>query len=259
MPKSRNVIITGASQGIGKALAYEFARRGDNLLMLARDTDALKEICQNIYNSGGLAYYQKCDVTSAEDMKNAIEYAIKIFGTIDLALLNSGVSLGGWFDESIAEIARKTFEVNYFGVLNGLDAIIPLMKRQGYGTIAGVSSLSDFRGLPGSAAYTSSKVAVTYLLEAARIELKKYGIKIVTIKPGFVKTPMTARHKYKMPFLWEAEKAAKYIADKLERNKTRISFPLPIKIITYLVKILPGCIFDKIGFFIMKETEKNKQ
>jgi short-subunit dehydrogenase len=125
-----------------------------------------------------------------------------------------------------------------------MEILIPIMKRQGFGTIAGVSSLADARGFPGHAAYSASKSSATFILEAARSELAKFGINVITVKPGFVKSDMTADNKFFMPLLMETDDAAKIIVNGILSGKKRIGFPMPMVFLTYLVKILPSSVFE---------------
>jgi len=140
----------------------------------------------------------------------------------------------------------------------GLEALIPVMKNQGYGTIAGVTSLADLRGIPGNAAYCASKSGSSFLLEAARIELEKFGIKINTIKPGFVISELTKDNTFHMPFLMETNAAAKIIVNGILSGKKRIYFPLPMVFLSYLGKITPALIFDYLFKLWKKPINEQK-
>jgi short-subunit dehydrogenase len=118
------------------------------------------------------------------------------------------------------------------------------MKKQGHGTIAGVTTLADIRGYSGSSNYNASKAAASILLEAARVELKKYNIKVITIRPGFVKTAMTDKNEFKMPMLMQTDKAARLIRKGIEKGKSVVQFPLPVAAATKIIKIMPNWIFD---------------
>ncbi len=242
--KNLNVIITGASRGIGKALAIEYARKRAAILLLARNKGKLNEILKLVIEAGGSGYVMKCDVTKPEDMQRATDFIVWEMGSIDVAVLNAGIGGSGFIDGIKLEDFKKIYETNLFGVIHGLAAIVPVMKKQGYGTIAGISSLAEARGLPGNAAYNSSKAAVSHLLESARLELKRYGIKIITVKPGFISTDMTVRHKFHMPFLMDADNAAKIIIRGIEKGKRIIAFPLPMAFASYLGKIIPSSMFE---------------
>ena len=245
----RKVIITGASRGIGKALALEMASRGSHVFLIARDEQALKSLCEEIRSKRCKADYFAADVTDYNSCEQSIKAALQKIGGIDLALLNAGVSGSEKIEEMDAKEFKRIYDVNLFGMTNYLEFIVPLMKAQGCGTIAGVGSLADTRGFPGSAAYCSSKIAVNHLLESARIELAKFNVRVVTIKPGFVETDMTAKNKFKMPFIINSKKAAKIIADSLDTNRKIIAFPWQICWATAIAKIVPNFIFE---FFLRK-------
>ncbi|ROL62193.1 SDR family NAD(P)-dependent oxidoreductase [Bacteroidetes/Chlorobi group bacterium ChocPot_Mid] len=244
MMMTKNIIITGASRGIGREMALELGKQGHNLLLLARDEDKLKSVCDELKDSNISVHYLKCDVTEKSEVNDAIEYAKRLMGTIDIAILNSGVAGSGYFKDFQSDKLRNIFDVNVFGIAYFMEGLIPIMKEQGYGTIAGVSSLADLRGIPGNAAYCASKSSVTFLLDAARVELAEYGISVITIKPGFVKSDMTANNAFFMPFLMESEEAAKIIVNGIMSGKKRIAFPLPMVFLSWLGKIVPSTLFE---------------
>lgn len=239
----KKAFITGASSGIGKAVAEELAKRGYELVLAARRTDSLSEICVEINSRGGKASFVECDVTSPDSMRNAVSFAVQNLGAINLAFLNSGVSGTKAFIELDVESARSVFEVNVFGLLNGFEALIPLMKGTG-ATIAAVTSLADARGFPYSSTYSASKAAASHFVEGARMELKNAGINVVTIKPGFVRSEMTDKNNFYMPFIMPADRAANIIIDGLEKGKKRIAFPWQMAIMSYCVKAMPSFIFE---------------
>jgi NAD(P)-dependent dehydrogenase (short-subunit alcohol dehydrogenase family) len=138
----------------------------------------------------------------------------------------------------------KSFEVNTFGIAYALEVLIPIMKKQGYGTIAGVTSLADIRGYGGSSSYSASKAAGSILLESARVELKKYNIRVITVRPGFVKTAMTDKNEFKMPLLMQPPKASRIIRKKIENGRSVVQFPWPIVLSTRIIKNIPNWIYD---------------
>lgn len=240
----KNVFITGASRGIGEALAYEYAEHGYNLVICSRSITELEKISNNINSKGGKCFAFPCDVSKLTDVKRAIEFAKETLGTIDVAILNSGVGFPQWMTSFSSGDFRKVMEVNVFGIAHCLEFLIPIMLQQGYGTIAGVSSMADVRGYTGSSSYVASKAAASILLESARVELQSYNIKVITIRPGFVKTAMTDKNEFHMPLLMQPPKAAKIIRKGIERGKKVIHFPWPIVMSTRLIKIIPNWLFD---------------
>lgn len=242
--KHKNVIIIGASQGIGKALAIEYASCRSKLVLLSKNEVGVGKVSDEINSHGGTSLYKRCDVTSKEELRNGIEFALTELNSIDLVIINSGVGGPNWMDSFSSEQFIKTFEVNTFGIAHALEILIPIMLKQGYGTIAGVTSLADVRGYGGSSSYSASKAAGSILLESARVELKKHNIRVITIRPGFVKTAMTDKNEFRMPLLMQPPKAAKIIRRKIKKGKSIVQFPWPIVMATRLIKILPNWIYD---------------
>jgi len=239
-----NVVIFGASQGIGEALAYEYANGGSRLVLLSRNESSINEISKKICSESGFCRALKCDITKKAEVKAGIDFALKELETIDLVIINSGLGGPNWMDDFKSDEFIKLFEVNTFGIAHVLEIIIPFMKKQSYGTIAGVTSLADVRGYAGSSSYSASKAAASILLEAARVELKKDNIRVVTVRPGFVKTAMTDKNEFKMPFLKQPDEAARIIRKGIEKKKSIVQFPFPIVNGTRIVKNLPNWLFD---------------
>jgi short-subunit dehydrogenase len=243
---NKNIVIFGASQGIGKALAIEFGKCGYKLVLLSKNIEQLIKLSNELRSNNINCFYKKCDITIIEEVKEGINFAISSLGKIDIVLINSGVGGPNWVNEFSSNELKSKYEVNVFGIANVLEIIIPIFKKQGYGIIAGVTSLADVRGFAGSSSYSSSKAAASKLLEAARIELKKNNINVIIIRPGFVKTAMTAKNEFKMPFIMEPQKAAIKIRKGIEKGKKVIQFPLPISFSTKILKIMPNWLFDYI-------------
>jgi short-subunit dehydrogenase len=244
--QTKNVVITGASQGIGKALGLEFANAGYDLCLLSRNADAIKELCDTINSKGGKCSYKKCDVSEYEDVKSGMEFAYSSLGSIDIAILNAGVGHPEWMKTFSSEGYKEIMKTNAFGIAHSLEFLIPIMINQGYGKIAGITSMADVRGYTGSSAYTSSKAAASVLLESARLELKEFNIRVITVRPGWVRTAMTDKNEFKMPFIMETKKAARKIRKGIEKGKSVVQFPWPIVWATRLVKNLPNWIFDPL-------------
>jgi short-subunit dehydrogenase len=253
MPKEQNLIIFGASQGIGEALAYEYALHGANLVLLSRNVEAIKRIAEEIDSKGGKAFYKKCDVSLFEDVRGGIEYSLNKLGTIDIAIINAGVSIKQWVKDFKSEEFKQVVQINTFGIAHALECLIPVMKNQGYGKIAGVTSLADVRGYPGSSSYSASKAAASRLLESARVELKKFDIKVITIKPGFVKTAMTEKNEFYMPFMIQPGKAAKIIRKGIAKGKSIVQFPFGTIVLTKIAKYAPNWIYDPALRVLRKE------
>ncbi|MEJ5245444.1 MAG: SDR family NAD(P)-dependent oxidoreductase [Bacteroidota bacterium] len=241
----KNILISGASRGIGWALVQKYLQNGNRVFAVSRNISnfiALKEQFPNTFD------FASCDVSDKSDVDNAIQNAGNFLNKIELAILNAGISSSENFENFSSEKYKYIFNTNLFGVLHFFEYLIPSMKNNNGGTIAVTSSLADVRGFAGSAAYSSSKAALTRTLEAARAELHRFNIKIVTIRPGFVRTDMTAKNRFPMPFMIDAGQAAEIIINALDAGKARINFPLPTYLITNLLQMMPDALFD----FVMK-------
>ncbi len=243
----KRIIVTGASRGIGRELALKYVRLGNHVVMIARNEDQLIMNTKVVSNSSGKADYIACNIADKDQLHSAIKNAIIMMGGIDIAILNAGISEKNPLADFDANKLRNVFEVNFFSVVNAFDVLIPIMKSQG-GIIAGVGSLADARGLPGSVGYSASKIALSHFLETARIELRKHNIRVITIKPGFVRTDMTAKNKYPMPFIMDAGKAADIIIKRINSDNNRIYFPVIPSFLNYLSKVIPSKLMEWILF-----------
>ncbi|NOT59927.1 MAG: SDR family NAD(P)-dependent oxidoreductase, partial [Acidobacteria bacterium] len=240
------VLITGASSGIGRALALHYARQHCRVVVTARRAALLSELADAIRAASGEAMPLVCDVSDAAQMKAAIAQAHAAWGRIDLAILNAGVSepTDSLHFEAASFVSMT--QTNLFGVAYGLESLIPLMREQtSGGQIAVVSSIAGDRGLPGSAGYSATKNAVTALCDGLRAHLREHGIRLVTIAPGYVHTAMTAGFK-SMPFVMSAEAAADLIARRLARGDRVIRFPFWPSLFMRVVRLMPTAVFDAL-------------
>lgn len=244
----KTYLITGASTGIGKALAEKLAAYKDvTIILLARREELLKELAENIRNENNTIYYYACDVADRENVKEVFENAYKDTGFIDIAILNAGVGGKMYMNDFSAERASNIIRVNIEGIMNCTEALMPSMLEKKEGVIVGVSSLADKRGFGGSGVYCASKAGASVLLESFRVDLNKYNIRVVTVKPGFVETPMTEKNEFSMPMLMSAEKAAGIILRGIRKEKKIISFPLPITLGSKALRLIPNFLFDKMA------------
>ena len=243
----KTVFITGASRGIGKALAEKYAEENYELFLTARNEDLLSDLSGKLEKEYKVkAHYKVCDVAVKEEVDSAISEAFQKMGKIDIAILNAGIGIGNTFDDFKAETTIKMFEVNLFGVLYAMENLLPKMKNAGEGTIATVSSLADARGIPQSSGYNSSKRALTMISEAARMSMKKDNIHIATVRPGFIATDMTKQNDFKMPFLMDAKKAANIIFKGINKKKSYIDFPWQLSAVSWLFTRLPNGLYEMI-------------
>ncbi len=240
------VWLTGASSGIGEALAYELARRGARVAITARRKEILDAMVATISASGGNAYSYPGDVLNLEEMKRIVASIEENIGPIDIAIPNAGTHLFTKPEQFDSAEYLSIMQLNFGGVLHCLEAVIPRMVLRGKGYLAPVASLAGYRGLPRAAAYGASKSALIHFLESIRFHLQPKGITISIVNPGFVKTPLTDKNDFYMPFLISPEKAAKIICNGIERGKRTIAFPVPFSWIVGLGKFLPAPVYEKI-------------
>lgn len=243
----KTVLITGASSGIGYSLTKLFAAEKCNLALLSRRKEILDGVASELKNTGSNFLTLKCDVTNRLEVLNATENIIREFGDIDIAILNSGIGGREKVNNFNSSIAEDIFGVNVLGMIYCIEALLPGFIEKESGLIVGVSSLADGRGFPANGLYCASKAAATKLLESFRVELKEYNVKVLTVKPGFVKTPMTAKNKFKMPFLMDADKAARIILNGIKREKRIIQFPVPTVLGAKLLRVMPDFLFEFIA------------
>lgn len=254
--KNKTVLLTGASSGIGYSLAKLLPKENCSIALISRRIEILDKLVNEIGSDNVRISAYKCDVGEIEEVKTTFGEIKKDFGKIDIAILNAGTSSRKDINTYSASVANEIFKVNTLGIVNCVEQLLPDYINHKEGMIVGVSSLAESRGFPKSGFYSASKAAATLLLESLRIELKPYNIKVVIVKPGFVRTPMTDKNEFHMPFMIEVDKAAKIILNGIKKEKKIVQFPLPIVISSKLVKFMPDWLFD---FLMSKElpTRKN--
>lgn len=240
----KHILITGASSGIGAALAKSYADTEITLYLAGRNQVRLEKISTECEKLGAKTQIKVIDVTNQQGMRNWITSLSRL----DLCIANAGIAIGDISptDDGYEDVARKIFDVNLMGVMNTIHPAIDIMKIQSNGQIAIVSSLAGYRGLPTAPAYSASKTAVKAYGEALGPSLRSNNIHMSVICPGFVKSGITDRNRFPMPFLMNAEKAAIIIKGKLESYPPLISFPFTMRLISWIFKALPTSISLKI-------------
>ena len=244
MTRAPVVFLTGASSGLGEALASHYAKEGATLGLCARRQAELDRVASALAPATVATY--ALDVRDADATIAAGRDFIARHGVPDIVIANAGVSRGTLAEhaEDLA-VFRDVLETNVLGIVHTFHPFLAPMREAGRGALVGVASLAGFRGLPGSAAYSASKAAAIALLESLRVELRGSGVAVVTIAPGYVATPMTERNPYRMPFLMAPDRAAASIARAIARRKRFHVLPWPMAIVGRLFRVLPRPIYDR--------------
>ena len=248
MPRPHNIIITGASNGIGAALALAYAQPGCHISLIGRNAERLAAISQQCREQGAKTTIGQLDITDTDTLYNWLQ-AFDAKHPVDLLIANAGISsqIGKQGEAESIDNIHQLIDINLYGVIHSIDAILPAMRKRGTGQIALVSSLGAYRGMPITPAYCASKAAVKSYGEALRGWLAPEGIKINVICPGFVASDMSNGFDAPKPFMIPANKAARIIQRGLAKNKAIISFPFPLNLGMWIVSILP---FPLASFFL---------
>ena len=254
MINKKTIWITGGSTGIGKALAIKFASKGWNVAISARRENLLNEISNNEQNIHGFPL----DVTDKQKCKEVFEEIKNKFENIDICFFSTGT----WDPKKEKDIdidqIENVFKVNFFGTLNSIKAVEEYFKNKKSGTICIVSSIAGYRGLPNSTGYGPSKSALNNLAESLYFDFKRSNVRICLVSPGFIKTPMTDKNDFKMPFLKTTEYAAEKIYDGLiNKNSFEIHFPKALTITLKILSFLPSKIYFGLVGKMTKHQKKN--
>ncbi len=241
----RRIFITGASAGIGAALARHYAKSDSEIGLFARRRDLLEQLASGL--PGRTALYAS-DITDTAALAAAAKDFNARFGTPDLVIANAGISVGTHGDDvEDLEKLRRVLEVNVAGLAATLAAFAPAMRAAGTGTLCGIASVAGFRGLPGAGAYSASKSAAISWLESLRAELSGSGVAVVTICPGYIDTQMTRVNRYRMPFLISADDAAKRFSRAIAAKRRLAVIPWQMAIVSMLLRALPGWLYDRLA------------
>ncbi|CAJ0801806.1 putative oxidoreductase [Ralstonia condita] len=248
---SQIVFITGASSGIGRALARQYAAQGATLALVARRVDVLDDFVRTLPAAiQGRCHCFAADVRSAQSMREAAQACIARAGVPDVVIANAGISVGTDLREP-GDLAAfsAVMDTNWMGTLNTFQPFVaPMLARskpgRPGGTLVGIASVAGVRGLPGAAAYSASKSAVIKLMESLRVELGPRGLRVVTIAPGYIRTPMTEHNPYPMPFLMPVDRFAQKAAHAIERGVRFTVLPWQMGIVAKLLHVLPRWLYD---------------
>lgn len=258
--KNKTVIITGASSGIGRALAYEFAAQGANVVLGARQANELAAVCADIISKGGHAVFSPCDVTRREDCKALVDKAVESFGGVDVLICNAGISMRALFDEVELDVLHRLMDVNFWGTVNCTKYALPYIQASS-GSIVGVSSVAGIHGLPARTGYSASKYAMTGFLDTIRVENIKKGVHVMVACPGFTASNVrfaaltadgsqqgaTPRNEGKM---MSAEEVAQRIRKGVARRRRLLLMEYEGRLTHLLKKFAPGLV-DRLFYMVM--------
>jgi NAD(P)-dependent dehydrogenase (short-subunit alcohol dehydrogenase family) len=232
----RLVWITGASSGLGRALALNLARKGDRVIASARGVDALRRLAEE---SQGRVTPAPLDVTDAAACRDVIAGIETRHGPIDIAALNAGTHIPLSAHDYSASVVQQLLTINVMGAANCLEPLLATMRARRRGRIAVVASVAGYGGLPTASAYGASKAALINMCEALKPDCDQLGITLQLVNPGFVDTPLTAKNQFKMPFLMNVDRAAERFARGLDSTRFEITFPRRFAILLKLLNKLP--------------------
>ena len=239
-----HVVITGASSGIGLALARHYLEAGAVVAAFARRAELLEQLSAQY---PGRVHTSALDVRDAGALQQAAHAAIGRFGPPDVVIANAGVSHGTLTDDAAdEEVFRDIMDINVLGMVKTFQPFLAGMREARTGTLVGIASVAGLRGLPGSGAYSASKAAAIVYLEALRVELRSSCVRVVTICPGYIRTPMTASNRFHMPFLIEADDAARRMARVTEQQRSFVVIPWQMAIVGKVLSWLPNWLYDPL-------------
>ncbi len=235
-----NIVITGATSGIGEGLALHYAQSGATLGLIGRRQDRLADVVQQCEARGAVVIAAPVDVCDDAGMQTYASTFMKQAGGIDLVIANAGVSGSDDLAAGDAAYHARLFHINVIGLLNTLLPFIPHMQQQQRGHLVAIASVSGFRALPGSTTYAATKIAVRTLMEGYGWNLHPHGIAVTTINPGYVVSEMTAKNQFRMPFLLQTDDAVRKIVRAIGQKRRVYTFPWQMAIIAALLPYVPG-------------------
>lgn len=238
------VFITGASSGLGAALALRYAHRGARLGLVGRRADVLESLAKQL---PGTHEVYPLDVRDRTALHAAAHDFLRR-GPVDAVIASAGISVGT-LTEALEdfEVFRAIHETNLLATVATFEPFIPAMRQRRQGRLVGIASVAGVRGLPGAGAYSASKAAVRVYCESLRVELHGSGVKVVTISPGFIRTPMTAGNPYRMPFLMPADAFALKAQQHIDHGTRHVVIPWQMGVVASLLRCVPGWLYDRVA------------
>lgn len=250
--KKQIIKITGGGTGIGRALALKYAKMGHQICISGRRLEPLQEVQDLAKEYSGKIYIFQEDITDINQVRAVYQQITDQIGLPDMVFLNAGHSIHAPINKFNIDTYQQICDVNYMGVVRGLDPVLKDMMQRKSGHILITGSVAGYRGLPNATPYCATKAAVNNLTEGLTTEAKEYGIKVQLICPGFVKTPMTDKNNFPMPFLTTTDKIADYIIKKASSNCHEIIYPRFFGYIMRFYRLLPNCIVQLLGKKMLK-------
>ena len=239
------VFITGASSGLGQALARHYASQGHTLGLVARRRDRLEALTGQL---AGQHHMYPIDVQDRDALHAAAQDFIQRTGKVDIVIANAGISAGTLTEElDDYGVFEEIFRTNVLAMVATFEPFLAWMKSNRHGTLVGIASVAGIRGLPRAGAYSASKSAVITYCESLRLELAPHGVSVVPIAPGYVRSEMTAQNPYAMPFLLETDVFAKRAARAIESKRRYAVIPWQMAIVSRIMRLLPAWLYDKLA------------
>ena len=239
------LFLTGASSGIGEALARHYAAQGATLGLVARRGDLLRALASSRTST---CETYPCDVRDSAAVAAAAAEFVARHGVPDIVIGNAGISHGNLTGNAQdIETFREILDINVIGLVNAFDPFAAAMRERGSGSLVGIASVAGFRGIAGATAYSASKAAAIRYLEGLRVEMRGSGVQVTTICPGYIATAMTARNPYRMPFIISAEEAARRFARIIAARRSYAIVPWQMAIVGRVLGILPNAIYDRLA------------
>jgi len=257
--RETRVVVTGATSGLGREMARQLGARGCRVALTGRRRNKLEPAAEETRQAGAVDVLPlHGTVTDLDAVRRHYERIHEAWGGLDVAILNAGVGDSRHARDFTADDYRWTFETNLFGVCNWMEVVLPDMRERGSGVIAGISSPAGWRGFPQTGSYSSSKAALSTMLESIRIDLRGTGVTIVNVCPGWVKSEITARNDPKdMYMVLETSDGAARILRGIERRRRVVHFPFPLThLLRYVVRPMPGWLYDRV---ITKLVDRTKE
>jgi short-subunit dehydrogenase len=256
--RARTALVTGASSGIGKALAKRMALEGVEVALVARREKVLTDLLGEISDAGGKARVFTLDVADAEAAGTTLQRADDEMQGIDVVVANAGVGNAKWGGGLSWDDCREIISVNVIGAVATLTALLPRMVARKRGHLVGISSLAHYRGLPNNAAYGASKAFLSNFLESLRIDLRGTGVSVTDVRPGFVRTAMTEKQDFDRPFLMQADDAARIIVRGIEKRMPVVVFPWQLAAIARSSRLLPSRVYDEAVLRALKSVARKR-